>query len=701
MKILLERLSLFIERKWYLIIVIHLILFSFFLINIEKVKVEGNFEKLIPSDSKAIKNINLLRNKFDTGDSFLIIVHIKREDYERGYVTDIRDERVLNYIRELTEKLRKERFVSNVVSVTDRNTTSLENYVGEFFDSSFSYTLIKVDTYVGARDVDVENFVERIEHIIENVPKPEGIDVDFAGVVILRYEFFSFIKSDLVKITLLTLIIVFFALLLVTRNFIISVLIYISIIFSTVYILGFLGFLGEKINIVTMILVPLIIGLTIDYNIQIAYRIVEEFYKGKGLRNAIVETGRAIIFSSLTTLSAFVSMLIAAIPGLKSLGLIGLIGISFSLILALTFLPSIFIPFRDKVSNIKLFKHEMYKEYKLKYTRIIIILTIVITIVFAYGAIFKFKVETSTEKAFPQNLPFVIWTNKIRDEIGKVDNIILILKVDGEKYKDIRNKEILRYISFLERSLKEMDYVRNVYSIVDIVKDFERYSQEELNDMLKNVPLIDKTCSLTIMILDVITGTELEKISKFVNQLKLLLDRYKFDGIQIDITGSTYLGYELREHVIRDFSKITFMTTILVLILLWLNFKSFRRILISIIPLGISMIITFGLLGFVGFSLRPEATSLASILIGLGIDYSIITYNRFLEERKSYSFLLSRKPIISSALITVITFSSILSSKLLGIKQLGVSLMLGIGICAIVIILLLPHLIKIVEKITY
>ncbi len=700
MKNLLEILSGFIEKKWYIIIAVYSILFIIFLVNIEKIKVEGNFEKLIPSDSEAIKNINTIRNKFDRGDSFIIVIHLKEDTFEPGYVNDIRDPRVLKYIEEITNRIKRERFVSNVISVENFKNIPPKYLIGKFFDSSFSYTIIRVDTYVGARDVDVRNFVNRIKRIINEIPKPEGVDIEYVGILLTRYHFFLFIESDLNKITILTLIIVLISLLLITRSLTLTLMIYSSILFSVVYMLGFLGILGEKINVITMILVPLIIGLTIDYNIQIAYRIVEEYNKGKGIYKALTETGKAIIFSALTTASAFLSMLITArITGLKSLGLIGLSGILFSLILSLTFLPSLSIPIKNKLSKMNIFKKEYYKEYKLKYTRLIIFLTLIIVSIFFYSMMFKFKVETSTEKAFPQDLPFIKWTERIRDDFGIVDNVILLLEVDGDKYKDIRNKEVLNYISMLKDIIKRLDYVRNVYCVTDFVKNYEEMSENEIKKLLKNNPLIDKTYTSTIILIDVTTGTSLEKISEFVKQLKEVLDRYKFDGIDIRITGSTYLGYELRGYILKDFSKVTSMTTFLVLLLLWLNFRSFKRIFIAILPLALSMIITFGTLGLLEIPLRPEATSLASILIGLGIDYSIITYNRYLEEKKSYAFIISRKPIISSALITIISFSSILFSTLIGIKQLGISLILGIGICAAVIVLILPHLIKIAEKI--
>lgn len=94
-----------------------------------------------------------------------------------------------------------------------------------------------------------------------------------------------------------------------------------------------------KLNVVNITAFPLIIGLGIDYIIHIYYRIVKEKYHN--IIESISSSGKAILFTYLTTLAAFISISFSAYPGLAQFGQIVCIGLTFSFLSSIFIVPNI------------------------------------------------------------------------------------------------------------------------------------------------------------------------------------------------------------------------------------------------------------------------------------------------------------------------------------------------------------------------
>jgi predicted RND superfamily exporter protein len=104
-------------------------------------------------------------------------------------------------------------------------------------------------------------------------------------------------------------------------------------------ILALSGFLGISLNMISIMMIPLVVGIGIDDGIHILHRYKEE---GPGSIPKVVQhTGKAIFLTTLTTCLAFSSFTIAAHPGLRALGQVPLLGLSLALIAAIFFVPAL------------------------------------------------------------------------------------------------------------------------------------------------------------------------------------------------------------------------------------------------------------------------------------------------------------------------------------------------------------------------
>lgn len=115
------------------------------------------------------------------------------------------------------------------------------------------------------------------------------------------------------------------------------------LILGYIWMLGGMRLLQVDFNFVNIIISPLLIGIGVDDGIHIIHRYLEE--REVSLDGAVERAGRmtavAILVTSLTTMLVFASLLIARTPGLRLLGVSALLGIGFTLLFSLLFLPSV------------------------------------------------------------------------------------------------------------------------------------------------------------------------------------------------------------------------------------------------------------------------------------------------------------------------------------------------------------------------
>jgi predicted RND superfamily exporter protein len=148
---------------------------------------------------------------------------------------------------------------------------------------------------------------------------------------------------------------------------------------------------------------------------------------------------------------------------------------------------------------------------------------------------------------------------------------------------------------------------------------------------------------------------------------------------------------------------------ILVAILMWIIFRNFRLTFISLLPLTVGISLNFGLMGLLNIPLNAVTATVASIAIGMGIDYSIHFLSRYLLELKASSgsvdtalvktYSSTGKAIMSNALSVSAGFMVLMFSKFPIIKQFGGLMAFTVGITGLAAILIIPAAVKIAARI--
>jgi uncharacterized protein len=161
------------------------------------------------------------------------------------------------------------------------------------------------------------------------------------GVAMLFEEILRVLKSDLFRIAAVALLIVFGILLLNYRGLWHTLLTLIPLLAGGAAMVGLMNLLGLKFNIVNTGMLPLLIGVGVDYGVYVVHRWIDE---GKGLnsiRPTVESTGRAVTLAALTTMIGFAAVILCKWRGLSLMGATMTMGIGLCWLVAIIFLPAV------------------------------------------------------------------------------------------------------------------------------------------------------------------------------------------------------------------------------------------------------------------------------------------------------------------------------------------------------------------------
>lgn len=171
----------------------------------------------------------------------------------------------------------------------------------------------------------------------------DTLGVERFGIPEVTARLEQYMRRDFILSTALAMLIIF---LLVWRDFprpLEAVLALAPLGMGYVWMLAGMNLLGIQFNFMNIVISPLLIGIGVDSAVHLLHRVKEEQARGKdGVEQGAAASAIPIVVSSLTTMASFGALLAAHTPGLKLLGTSALLGLGFTLLWSLTFLPAAF-----------------------------------------------------------------------------------------------------------------------------------------------------------------------------------------------------------------------------------------------------------------------------------------------------------------------------------------------------------------------
>lgn len=362
---ILRKIAIFSEKKPFLMVMIILIITVLAGIEATNVKFQTAFEKMLPQNNPIIKTLYEVRDNFGGTDIIIICIKLKPSD-SSDKVNDIRDPRVLRYIKFLEDDLKGIDGITDVSSPVDviikeNNGTvpndietvkeiynSLpENVRNKIFNHDYSMVIVNAYTDAGGDQKKLMEVMNDIHQRIEDSPVPSGVEVVCTGTPPMRKLLDDLMKGSQVFTTLIGGIGILTVLFLYFRKPLSTVMPLIPIVIAVIWTGGAMGILGIPVDMATAGIGSLLLGMGIDYGIHLMHRYEEERKKGRdvveSIETAVVSTGMAVMATTATTVVGFLALVIAPLPMMANLGKVCALGIAFCMICVITLLPALLV----------------------------------------------------------------------------------------------------------------------------------------------------------------------------------------------------------------------------------------------------------------------------------------------------------------------------------------------------------------------
>jgi len=303
------------------------------------------------------------------------------------------------------------------------------------------------------------------------------------------------------------------------------------------------------------------------------------------------------------------------------------------------------------------------------------------------------RVETivALENMMPSSSTPVEGVNNLRAEgIGK-DSIAVKISVGNteEGVQSIHNNRTEAYIQDLSNDM------RGIHGVTQVMSPLQREG------------LIDDRKQNAVITAYTYVGDSGGEMDRIFNEIE---DEAKYDrpeGVETEISGVPAVQQRLSSMVARDKNVTTIISLGLVfLITLGLFQGSFSSALMPLIVVGLSVVWLYGTMGYLGIPLSTLAGSVAALVIGIGIDYSVHILNtyRFHRRDNTVGEALSEAvgetgvAIVATSITTISAFMAFLSGMMPEMHRFGLIMSIGIGYALIFSFFLLPSVFVLEER---
>lgn len=570
--------------------------------------------------------------------------------------------------------------------------------------------------------------------------KAHNIDVRVSGMPYIRTlnsktiidEISMFIGAALA----ITSIIFFFFF----RSFRATIISMITVIIGVMWTFGFLGLLHYEITVLTAIIPPLIIVIGIPNCIFLINKYQVEVNnhgnKAKSLQRVITKIGNATLMTNMTTAAGFATFVITESKLLKEFGTVASISIVAIFILSLLIIPIIysFMPLPKEKHLRHLNKRWIdgfvnWMEYMVKNRKITIYICSLILLIASLIGIFQIKVTGSLIEDMPKDTEFF---RDIRFFENEFDGIMpLEFVIDTKRKKGVMKLATLKRMNELEELIEDTPELSKPMSVVNLVKFSKQayyngnpkfyqlptsqeknfilsYAKNSSGDMDLMSSFVDSTgqyARITTFMKDI--GTDRMKVieDNIDQKIKKIFpeDRY-----EVSMTGKA-LVFQKGTKFLRDNLFMSLgLAILLISLFMAYMFRSLRMIIISLIPNLLPLLITAGLMGYLGVPIKPSTILVFSIAFGISVDDTIHFLAKYRQELQANHWRI-RKSVFGAlretgvsmfytSIVLFFGFSVFMISSFGGTVALGGLVSATLLFAMLANLLLLPSLLLALER---
>lgn len=480
----------------------------------------------------------------------------------------------------------------------------------------------------------------------------------------------------------------------------VPVLFLLSIGIAIVYNLGTNVFFGEISYITKALAAVLQLGVTMDYSIFLMHSYQEQQVRYNGdkeraMAHAISQTFSSVIGSSVTTVAGFIALCFMSFTLGKDIGIVMAKGVIFGVLVCVTVLPSMILccdkliektKHKPLLPDIGRISDKVTKRY---------VIYVVAFVILLFPAIYGNNhtgVYYNLDESLPKDLPSVIANTKLKEDYN-MNTTHMILVDSSVAGSDVKK---------MSQEIEKVDGVKWVLGLDNLIGSGVPADMlpESVTGMLKN----DK---YQLLMVNSTYKVATDKVNKQIEQIDKIMDKYDKGAM---LVGEGPLTKDLINITDTDFKRVSAVSIGIVFVIILLLFKSITIPVILVGVIEFAIFVNMGIPFYTGTKLPFVASIvIGTIQLGATVDYAILMTTRYQRERsrgagKFDAITTAHKFSAQSIIVSALSFFAAtigvgLYSNIDMISSLCILMARGALISMVVVVLILPSLFMVFDKI--
>ncbi len=729
------------------------------------VKLSYEYASMLPKKNTAYKEYNYFKSLFGEEANVFIIGYRDTNFFELGKFNDLRHltDSIktidgitglldVSHVMTIKKDTKAKKFV--VVPVFPDNVSSqntLDSLGHEISNLPFYNNLLFNDTakiYLTAitfekKLIDSKERISVIDNIKEQFDafgKKYQLNVHYSGLPFIRTAISEKIQKEMKLFILLALLVTIIILFLFFRSFRVVFFSLIVVFISIIWMLGTMDLFHYKITVLTAMLPPLIIVIGIPNTIYLLNHYFLEYKnhknKVKALQRTIHKTGNAIFLTNLTTAVGFGTFIITNSKILQEFGIVAFLNILGLFVLTLIIIPTFYSftkpPKARQIKHLNSRSSEWFLRILSKtITRFRgwIYWTTVAIVLIAVLGIYKMNILGYMVDDIPHHDEVYVDLKFFEKYFHGV--LPIEIMIDTQKKKGVLNLKNIKKIDRLQKKLSTYPELSRPLSYADVIK-FSKQAYYNGNPSFYKVPngmeknfilsyaakakdeknlvksFVDSTkqkARVSIQVSDI--GTQ--KMKPLIQNIQMEIDSiFSPEKYKTMVTGMSVIYMKGMHYLINNLFMSIALAILLIAVFMSLLFGSFRMVLISLLPNLIPLLLTAGMMGFFGVSLKPSTILVFSIAFGISVDDTIHFLTEYRQELRQREWDISKSvfealqhvgiSMLHTSIVLFFGFAIFTLSDFGGTVALGLLVSFTLLVAMITNLFLLPALLLSFER---
>ncbi len=734
-----------IKYRWWIIGIslVFTLATSTVLLNLE---VDPDLKNYFPKSMTSMVNTDRIEEVFGNQDLIMMIFEtddVLAEETLNRVKTVVKDISRISGVRKTSSLFGSNRiygedgvmYVEPTVKRIPKNDKQREELRSVIMENDMVYKVMVSDDFKATAilatletDANEDEVFAQIHSILDKNPGAEKIH--FGGLPYLKQAIDKDIKRDGLILIPIALVLMLIFLYLVFRQWRGVWLPFLVVVMSALLGLSMIPILGWKFYLISLLVPILLIAVANDYGIHMIAKYQELNAAGndEDMNEMSAKITRSlwkpILLTGLTTIAGISALWAHSMIPARQMALVASIGILFAIFYSLVLLPALLSLLKKsspraahahKRINNKRNPLARFAFFVVRRSKIIPYVALGITLLISTGIIFL-RVDSNEENFFPKKHEVKQAANIINSKFGGSENISVLFS------GDMLDPAVLQRMETYRSELEKMEAIDLTMAFSGVVREISKALNDPGEPLYDRIPpsreavaqymelysmngdpeeleqLVDFNYEHGHLMIRINDATN-ETVDRIIDRLEVLTAN---DPSVEVIGGYGYVRAELANKVQSGTIFSLGIALLVIFILLSIIFRSFSAGILGIIPLTISMLILFGLMGLTGVRLDVATALLSSVMIGVGVDYTIHFLWRYREERNKNrpareavitTITTTGRGIIFNALSVIVGFVVLIISSFTPIRFFGILVVVSILSCLAGALVILPAIV--------